>query len=359
MDWWLQFLVSLTYALGLLRCPEERAFYGQRVQGFIIDLTASGINEMLYFFKDVRGKLPPVFVRQLVDLTKNLRNALEKAYDCFPDEAAAVKKKPLNKWKYALYDSKRIEDAAQELWTWKTRFFERAIIHLNFTFYPRYGFSTLISNAGGSSKIEFPTTYDERAQTLTDRLRRIRNSRHVLAGPLTSTALTERTNQIAESPLWISEANVTGELHLFEYRSYNGADSQRVEDLRISVRNVARQLREVDSSTMHIFQCEGFSDDHLAKTFALQFRFPPQKTNPHSLRALLADPCNERLGKKHSLSDRVNLAQSIAAAVLYVHSSGFVHKNIRPDNIIIFEPQLGATVLVSDRNAWTFPRAIG
>lgn len=115
-----------------------------RLQGFIIDLTTSGMNDLLYFFKDVRNKLPPVFVRQLVDLTKILRNSLEKAYGCFPDDSATLKKKTSHKWKYALYDSKRIEDAADELLTWKTLFFERAIIHLNFTFYPKYGIGTPI-----------------------------------------------------------------------------------------------------------------------------------------------------------------------------------------------------------------------
>lgn len=334
-----------------------------RLQGFIVDLTASGINDMLYFFKDVRDKLPPVFVKQLVDMTKILRNALEKAYDCFPDDSEAVKKKTSSKWKYALYDSKRIEDAAQELLTWKTRFFERAVIHLNFTFYPKYGLGTPSSSAGGISsqpEIESPTTPDERAESLTERLKRIRNSRRTLAGPLLLPEFSnERQIKIAESPLWISEASDAGELHLFEYRSYHGADSQHTEDLRTSVRDVARQLREVDSSTMHILQCEGFSDDYFAKKFVLQFRFPPKETNPRSLRALLADPCNEKLGKKHSLSDRVRLAQSIAAAVLYVHASGFVHKNIRPDNIIVFEPQLPATASVSDREACRFPIAIG
>ena len=334
-----------------------------RLQGFITSLTASGINDMLYFFKDVRDKLPPVFVKQLVDLTKILRSALEKAYDSFPDDSEALKKKTSSKLKYALYDSKRIEDATHELLIWKTQFFERAIIHLNFTFFPKYGFGTPISSAEGipsALEIESLTMHDERAQNLIDRLERIRNSRRVLTGPLLlPDPSNARQTKIIESPLWISEESAAGELHLFEHRIYSGADSQHVENLRTSIRDVARQLREVDSSTMNILQCEGFFEDHFTHKFTLQFIFPPQKTNPRSLRSLLADPCNEKLGKKHSLSDRVRLAQSIAAVVLYVHASGFVHKNIRPDNIIVFEPQLAATASVSDREACTFPRAIG
>lgn len=333
-----------------------------QLQGFIIDLTASGINDMLYFFKDVRDKLPPVFVKQLVDLTKILRNALEKAYDSFPDDSAAQNKSLSNKLKYPLYNSKRIEHATQELITWKARFFERAIIHLNFTFYPRYGFDTPISRVGetpSQPKIGSLTIHDERAQNLIERLKRIRSCR-VLAGPLLlPESSSGKQTKIDESPLWIFEAGDTGALHLVEYQSYNGADSQHIEDLRTLVRDIARRLREVDSSLMHILQCEGFSDDYLGKKFVLRFLFPPQKTNPRSLRALLADSRNEKLGKKHSLSDRVRLAQSIAAAVLYVHASGFVHKNIRPDNIIVFEPQLAATTPISEREACTFPRAIG
>jgi serine/threonine protein kinase len=73
--------------------------------------------------------------------------------------------------------------------------------------------------------------------------------------------------------------------------------------------------------------------------------------NPRSLRNLLADQSNAR-GKKHSLSDCLQLAQSVATAVLYVHSCGFVHKNLRPENIIIFDEDLG-------NSSSTYPYAIG
>lgn len=105
--------------------------------------------------------------------------------------------------------------------------------------------------------------------------------------------------------------------------------------LQETVRNVAAKLRRAND-TMHILQCQGFSDDVIEKRFVLYFTFPAQKTNPRSLHALLSDPSNAQ-GKKHSLSDRLQLAQLIATAVLYVHSCKLVHKNIRPENIIIFD----------------------
>jgi len=58
---------------------------------------------------------------------------------------------------------------------------------------------------------------------------------------------------------------------------------------------------------------------------------------PKSLRTLLAEPINRRQGWLHSISDRIRLARAIASAVLYMHIWGFVHKNIQPENIIIFE----------------------
>ena len=140
-----------------------------RLQGFIIDLAASDINDVFCLFKNVRDEFPRVFVKQLVDLTIILQNALEKSCDCFPDDSAALQKKFSNKWKYTLYDSKQIEHATQELLTRKICFFECAIIHLNFTFYPQYGFDTPISNAEGFPSqpgIDPFNVPDERAQKL-------------------------------------------------------------------------------------------------------------------------------------------------------------------------------------------------
>lgn len=48
----------------------------------------------------------------------------------------------------------------------------------------------------------------------------------------------------------------------------------------------------------------------------------------------------------------MRLAQSLATAVLYIHSCGYVHKNIRPENLIVFEPENAGKM---DK----FPYAIG
>ena len=50
------------------------------------------------------------------------------------------------------------------------------------------------------------------------------------------------------------------------------------------------------------------------------------------------------------LQDRLNLAQSIAKSVIFLHNSGIVHKNISPDVIIVFNKEddsdMGVSALV-------------
>ena len=80
--------------------------------------------------------------------------------------------------------------------------------------------------------------------------------------------------------------------------------------------------------------------------------------NPRSLRNLLRDPKYRDVGPVDPLNHRLDLAKKLASAVFFIHSADFVHKNIRPENIVIFEPRL------SDTHPDTvkyhqFPRALG
>jgi len=88
---------------------------------------------------------------------------------------------------------------------------------------------------------------------------------------------------------------------------------------------------------MGLLRCNGFSAEPVRYRFALRFQYPVGKTRPHTLRHLLTHASNQSPGIRHSLSDRIALVRKLASAVLYVHSCGFVHKNIRPENILIFD----------------------
>jgi serine/threonine protein kinase len=48
---------------------------------------------------------------------------------------------------------------------------------------------------------------------------------------------------------------------------------------------------------------------------------------------------NNKKGPLHSISNRFEFAKQLARAVLYVHSTGYVHKSIRPETILLFEQE--------------------
>lgn len=122
------------------------------------------------------------------------------------------------------------------------------------------------------------------------------------------------------------------------------------------VRNLARILREVDPSTFGLLKCRGAikvkqekkssilnptSLDYL--DFKLIFNIPPHHSNPRSLRTLILS------GTSYPLDERLDLAKKLTNSILFVHTVQFVHKNIRPETIIVFQNErscIGAPFLV-------------
>ena len=103
------------------------------------------------------------------------------------------------------------------------------------------------------------------------------------------------------------------------------------------VRDLARVLTTNDPSTSGLLTCQGVIKTvaHSVSTkSALSFDFvfivPPGLHTPRLLRDLLISRV------PHPLDERFNLAKSLARSIMFVHTSGFVHKNVRPDTIIVF-----------------------
>lgn len=123
------------------------------------------------------------------------------------------------------------------------------------------------------------------------------------------------------------------------------------------VRNLGRVLSKVDPSTFHLLACCGIlkgSRGHESggpDTFELLLEVPRglDSTSARSLRSILLGDSGTGLAEDYWLNDRIELARSIAKSVLFMHASGLVHKNIRPENIIIFptsSTKLGMAFLV-------------
>lgn len=126
-------------------------------------------------------------------------------------------------------------------------------------------------------------------------------------------------------------------------------ESSAVQTLK-GVRNLARILAEVDPVTFGLLKCRGvlrFGGSSDLSTSPMGFKFvlniPPHLIGPQSLRNILLS------GTRYPLDERLELAKKLANSVLFVHTAQFVHKNIRPETIVLFRNErsdIGAPFLV-------------
>ena len=120
-------------------------------------------------------------------------------------------------------------------------------------------------------------------------------------------------------------------------------------DLESDVRALVRKLRAVDPVRFSMLQCSGAQRKRSKAGsfhYELVFRFPENASGePTSLATLIASAKQ----KRHSLSERLRIAQQLTRAVCYVHALDFVHKNIRPESVLAFRQNrstLGSVYLV-------------
>lgn len=116
----------------------------------------------------------------------------------------------------------------------------------------------------------------------------------------------------------------------------------------IDVRNLARVLSKVDPLRFGLLECYGVIKEQIASENNLRFEFvfaiPANLKVPRSLRSLLLTS-----EQRFPLDERIELAKQLARSVLYVHTAQFVHKNIRPETVLVFESHesaLGTPFLV-------------
>lgn len=101
------------------------------------------------------------------------------------------------------------------------------------------------------------------------------------------------------------------------------------------VRELARKLFHADPIQFGLLKCSGVVRElkpqtALQTSFTFVFKTIEGLSAPQSLRAsLLAGEAD------HSLSDRLEIAKDLARSISFVHTFGFVHKNVRPENILV------------------------
>jgi serine/threonine protein kinase len=122
---------------------------------------------------------------------------------------------------------------------------------------------------------------------------------------------------------------------------------------RKTIAALATKLSHSNLETFGLLRCKGVikharNQSHPLPTFTFVLRVPEGYSHPQSLRG-----CLLQRDTNHSLSDRFKLAKDLAKAIGYVRIFGFVHKNIRPETVLIFKSSvstIGSVALVGFDN---------
>ncbi|EXJ92139.1 hypothetical protein A1O3_00689 [Capronia epimyces CBS 606.96] len=282
------------------------------------------VSEVLNFYKENAASVTATFADDLEQLSQAIRDSAESITSLLTDGETGV----LVQVGYSFRGARKISKSCAELEKWVKRFLERAIIFLFF---------------GTSTSTATPAAGLASSNTVTSRIRSIRSADPPAEAEIKSLNIdTEYDHDEAVTPvtkdshIWL-EKNKSGTNTLGEYRKYaNSADTPAINATRILVRDLAARLRQADPSTMGILRCLGFSQNLRKNLFALHFAYPEGQTSPKALQALMEiDQGHAR--PVHSLTERLRLAKGIASALFYIHAGGFVHKQINPTNVLVFE----------------------
>ncbi|KAI8944622.1 hypothetical protein F4801DRAFT_594807 [Xylaria longipes] len=142
----------------------------------------------------------------------------------------------------------------------------------------------------------------------------------------------------------VTRAGSSGLLIVERISCPHGTASQ----VKIDVKHLATKLQNVDPDSFGLLRCKGILKHHDSanklSAFEVVYRTPPDCQPPQTLRyhLLKQNPV--------SLSTGMRVAKQLVRSVHYVHTCGFVHKNIRPENLLIFpggdDQSLGQSFLI-------------
>ena len=109
--------------------------------------------------------------------------------------------------------------------------------------------------------------------------------------------------------------------------------------LKHRIANVAALLAEMKDPAFHSLSCLGYLKANRSGRYAYLFE-PPfavgSKVSMRSLQDFLTCPT-----RRPSLNCRIAIAINLAETVLQLHTSGWLHKCIRPENVLFFENGMG------------------
>ena len=324
----------------------------------VISLNQSQSQLLLAFVHKFDKQISQELRDEVYRLYQSLRNIYEDLIPAFAVTDTSSSSGTVKQPKLSSRDIIKIQSGIQNLETWNDRFLKLAIVILFF------GPNELMAAKEGHER----AVHTYKALDRIHKLREAVQSTLANTVPPTKLLLDSDDNTLRRTPLPDSELYLVNQPSgsmpelkpsLVEDRPYSDdTDTVAMNKIRRTVRDIASILHEADPGIMGVLRCQGFRQEKKQNRFELHFMLPDSGQNPRSLRNLLRDPTYRDVGPVHPLNHRLDLAKRLASAVFFIHSADFVHKNIRPENIIIFESRL------SDTHPDTvkyhqFPRALG
>ena len=121
----------------------------------------------------------------------------------------------------------------------------------------------------------------------------------------------------------------------------------RIDIFKANVENLARKLKQLESGSCGLLRCYGTvkrrSPQRRLVAIDMIFRTPDKCRNPCTLRQILLEQVSV------SFTQIISLVKQVARAISFFHTCDFVHKSIRPENVLVFldnSPVLDSKFLV-------------
>jgi hypothetical protein len=147
---------------------------------------------------------------------------------------------------------------------------------------------------------------------------------------LSSTLLKRQVATLESSGTYAAE--YAGKPVLVEYKKVPPRTKAK---LRVRAENLAILLSQPARPGFSTLQCLGFLEEDDKFAFVYQYpvdSFVPDAKTPQTLQDLLRDAKMQ----PPSVTVRMKLALEICRTVLTIHTAGWLHKNIRSENILLF-----------------------
>lgn len=141
------------------------------------------------------------------------------------------------------------------------------------------------------------------------------------------------TQQIPYSTAWMARPDPRSEWRVVDSVPCQAGSDTSI--IRANVRQLAHKLRQVDPSAFGLLTCQGVIETQDTVTGQRSFDFvyymPRGVERLASLRDSLVN------SRAPSLNRRLSIARELVKSINHVHIFDFVHKNVRPESVLLFE----------------------